>query len=164
MKNISQLFMFLAIFCWAGIVGGVLYSHTATLPSLLLHLPESSVLENGPFPLKDAAFWKLIHPVTILFTVLALATNWKNTTRRKFMVYASGIYVVALIATSIYFIPEIKELINSTHNTSVPASEWLSRGRMWLQLSWIRGLIMFLGFIFMLLALTKTEASDKIHA
>lgn len=113
MKQANQLFMFLAIFCWAGIVGGVLYSHTATLPSLLLHLPESSVLENGPYPLKDEAFWKIINPITILFTILALATNWKNATRRKFIVYALGIHVVALIATFTYFIPEIKEFVNS---------------------------------------------------
>ena len=145
MRKANQLFMYLAIFCWAGIVGGVLYSHTATLPSLLLHLPGSSVLENGPYPLKDEAFWKMIHPVTILFTILALATNWENTARRKYMVYAVGIYVVALIATFTYFIPEIKEFIKSNQNTTVSASEWLSRGQRWLQLSWIRGSFMFLG-------------------
>lgn len=161
MKKASQLFMFLAIFCWAGIVGGILYSHTATLPSLLLHLPESSVLENGPFALKDEAFWKMIHPVTILLTVIALATNWKNTARRKYMVYASGIYIIALIATFTYFIPEIKEFVKSNQNTSVPASEWLSRGQRWLQLSWVRGSFMFLGFILMLLALTKTDLSKQ---
>lgn len=161
MRKAGQPLLFIAIFCWAGIVGGVLYSHTATLPSLLLHLPGSSVLENGPYPLKDEAFWKMIHPFTILFTVLALAANWKNTERRKYMVYAIGIYVVALIATFTYFIPEIKAFISSNQNTSVPASEWLARGQRWLQLSWIRGAFMFLGFMLILLALTKTDLSQQ---
>lgn len=161
MKKANQLFMFLAIFCWAGIVGGILYSHTATLPSLLLHLPESSVLENGPFPLKDEAFWKMIHPFTILFTVLALVINWKNTAMRKYIVYAAVIYILALIATFTYFVPEIQEFVKSNQNTSVPASEWLSRGHRWLQLSWIRGSFMFLGFILMLVALTKTGLSKQ---
>ncbi len=155
--------MFLAIFCWAGIVCGVLYSHTAILPSLLLHLPESSVLENGPFPLKDEAFWKTINPITILFTILALVTNWKNPSRRKYIVYAVSIHVVALIVTFTYFIPEIKEFVQSNQNTSVPASEWLLRGQRWLQFSCIRGAFMFLGFIFMLLALTKTKSIEKNH-
>ena len=103
----------------------------------------------------------MIHPFTILFSVLALAANWKNTERRKYMVYAIGIYVVALIATFTYFIPEIKAFISSNQNTSVPASEWLSRGQRWLQLSWIRGSFMFLGFMLMLLALTKTNLSKQ---
>ena len=119
MRKAGQPLLFVAIFCWAGIVGGVLYSHTATLPSLLLHLPGSSVLENGPYPLKDEAFWKMIHPFTILFSVLALAANWKNTERRKYMVYAIGIYVVALIATFTYFIPEIKAFITVIANSII---------------------------------------------
>lgn len=164
MKNSGQIFMFLAIFCWARIVGGVLYSHTATLPSLLLHLPESSILENGPFPLKDKEFWKIVNPITILSTILAMATNWKNKARRQFIIYAFSIHAVALIATITYFIPEIKEFVISNQNTAVPASEWLSRGRMWLQLSWIRGTFMFLGFIFMLLALTKTAIEENVQS
>ncbi|MBS1620376.1 MAG: DUF1772 domain-containing protein [Bacteroidetes bacterium] len=161
MKQASQLFMFLAIFCWAGIVGAVLYAHISPLRALLLYLPESSILENGPFPLKDELFWKMIHPVAIVFTVLALVTNWGNKNRRKYIAYAAGIYAVALIFTFTYFVPEIKEFANSNHNTSIPATEWHARGQRWYQLSWIRGVSMFIGFIFMLLALTKTDLSKQ---
>lgn len=154
--------MFIAIFCWAGIVGAVLYAHISPLRALLLYLPESSILENGPFPLKDELFWKMINPITFVFTVLALVTNWGNKERRKYIAYAAGIYTVALIVTFIYFVPEIKEFANCNNNTSVPASEWQVRGQRWYQLSWIRGVSMFIGFILMLLALTKSGINKTL--
>lgn len=161
MKKAGQPLLFLAIICWAGIIGAVLYSHIAYFPSLLSHLPESSVLVNGPYPIRDEVFWKMIHPVTILFTILALVFNWKNTPRRKLIGYATIIYVLALIATFTFFVPELMEFFKSSQNTSVTASEWLARGQRWLQLSWIRGSFMFLGFILILLALTKTDLSKQ---
>lgn len=161
MKKTGQLFLFIAIICWAGIFGAFLYSHIATMPSLLSHLPESSVLANGPYPVKDEAFWKMIHPVTILFTVLALITNWKINNRRKLIGVAMIIYILALVATFTYFVPELMEFFKSNQNTTITAAEWHERGQTWQHLSWIRGAFMFLGFILMLLALTKNYSGEN---
>ncbi|MCC6257649.1 MAG: DUF1772 domain-containing protein [Chitinophagaceae bacterium] len=157
MKKAGQLFLIIAIICWAGILGAVLYAHIAVMPSLLSHLPESWILESGPYPIRDEIFWKLIHPFSILFTIITLIVNWKILSRRKLIAGAAIIYLVALIATYTYFVPELMEFVKSAQNTSVTAAEWLERGQRWQHLSWIRGAFMLSGFVLLLLALSKSE-------
>lgn len=160
MKKVNQLVLMIAIFCWAGIVGAIFYSHIAVLPSILYHLPESRVLENGPFPIKDEFFWKAIHPIVILFTMLALIFNWKNIQRRKLIGAASIIYIIALIATFTFFVPELITMLKSNQNISITKSEWLARGERWIKLSWIRGGFMFIGFFLLLQSLTKSDQNN----
>jgi len=161
MKKLSELSLFAAIVSWAGIVGAVLHLHIATMPPLLSNLPESSIVVTGTYGVKDADFWKIIHPITIVSTMLALVINWKSRERRKFIGVAMAIYAIALVATAVYFVPELMAFFASSQNTSVTAAEWLERGQRWQYLSWIRGLGMVAGFVSLLLALKQNPSSGS---
>lgn len=138
------------------VLGGVVYSHIAFFPSYLSGLPNSAVLVNGPYPIKDQYFWLLIHPLAILSLIISLALNWKIRARRKLIAIPLGVYVLAIVVTSLYFVPELRAFSNSP-NLAVSPAEWYARGQRWQHLSWTRGTIMGLSYIALLLALAWRE-------
>lgn len=97
-----------------------------------------------------------VHPLLILSLVAALTLNWKSKPRRKLILMSLGIYVVVLVVTRTYFIPELMAFERSPES-GVTAAEWLARGRRWQSLSWARGAIMYAGILPLLFALTRDE-------
>ncbi len=158
MQQARQISLFITITLWAIIIGGVLYSHIVYFPPYLSHLPESNNLITGEYGLKDQNFWMPLHPLAILSTITSLIVNWKETARRKLILIATGIYALAIIATAIYFVPNLIAFADSGKSTTVTAAEWYQRGQTWQQLSWIRGATLFVGFILLLVSLTKTAS------
>ena len=152
--------LFFAIICWATLLGGIMYSHIVYFPPYLSNLPDSSALVNGKYALHEERFWMTIHPLLILSLITALALNWKIIQRRKLIMTSFGIYILMIILTFLYFVPELTAFAKSPES-SVPAAEWLARGNRWQYLSWIRGTICYLAFIPLLIALTKPEEFEK---
>jgi len=138
------------------LVGGIVYSHIAFFPSYMSGLPNSAVLVNGPYPINDGLFWVLIHPLAILSLIVALALNWKVRPRRKLIAITLIIYVVSMIATTLYFVPELMAF-KASPTSGISAPEWYARGQRWQHLSWLRGTVMGLGYISLLLALVARE-------
>ena len=140
-----------------------MYSHIVYFPPYLSHLPESNSLISGDYALHDENFWLSLHPILIVTTIATLILNWRLVTRRKFILIPLCIYAMALTATAFYFVPGLMAFADSHHST-VPASEWTQRGQTWQHLSWIRGSSLFVGFVMLLIALTKGRAeSDEIR-
>jgi dolichyl-phosphate-mannose--protein O-mannosyl transferase len=162
MNQLRQLFLFITIIVWGTVIGGVTYSHIAYFPSYLSHLPESTNLVKGPYAIRDANFWMLVHPILILSILITLILNWKNQDRRKYIFVAVIIYALAIIATFSYFVPELMAFADSSKST-ISATEWLHRGTKWQYLSWVRGFFMYVGFIMLLISLTKNkiEPTDR---
>lgn len=157
MQQAKQVSLFIAITAWAILIGGILYAHIVYFPPYLSHLPESNTLITGPFGLREESFWMRIHPFAILATIAALLLNWKIKARRKFILIATIIYALVIIATATYFLPGLLAFAESGNSSTVTAAEWYQRGQTWQYLSWIRGAFMFAGFILLLVALTKSE-------
>lgn len=155
MQKSRQISLFIAITLWAIIIGGIVYSHIVFFPPYLSHLPESSSLVTGEYGLHEENFWMLVHPLTLLFTIITLVLNWKLKERRKFILITLGIYASAILVTAIYFLPELKTFAESSNFPAVTPSEWLKRGQTWQYLSWIRGFFMLIGFLMLLNAITK---------
>ena len=153
-RRVSNLFLMLAIIFWGTLLGGIAYSHLVYFPPYLSDLPGSAVLVNGPYPLNDAKFWAVIHPLLILSLVAALVFNWKSRARRNLIALSFLVYLVVLVVSGFYFVPELTLFKNSPDSTIAPA-EWLARGRRWQRLSWLRGLVMYLSYVPLLFALTK---------
>lgn len=147
--------LFLAIIIWGTLLGGIVYSHIVFFPVYLSDLPNSAVIVNGTYGLNEARFWMTVHPVLILSLIVALALNWKFKARRRLIALSFGIYIVVLIVSSLYFIPELIAFAQSP-KSNVSASEWLARGNRWQYLSWIRGAVCFMGFVPLLVALNKS--------
>ena len=143
---------------WGILLGAIAYSHTAFLPVYLSDLPNSAVVVSGKYALNEAPFWTTIHPLLILSLITALALNWKFKARRRLMALSFGIYISVLIVTALYFVPELLAFAKSLEST-LPAAEWRARGHRWHYLSLIRGAVCFIGFVPLLIALTKSTAA-----
>jgi len=106
--------------------------------------------------LNDGYFWTLIHPLAILSLIVALVLNWKIPARRKLIAVPLIVYVLAIVVTALYFVPELQNFKNSP-NMAVTPAEWYARGQRWQHLSWTRGTVMGLSYIALLLALAWRE-------
>jgi hypothetical protein len=146
--------LFLTVILWGTLLGGIAYSHLVYFPVYLSALPDSAVVVNGPYGLHDAIFWLTIHPLLILSLIVALVLNWKSKSRRKLILITLGVYILVLVVTQIYFLPELRAFEQSPES-KLSASEWVARGQRWQRLSWTRGVVMYAGILPLLLALTK---------
>lgn len=154
--NVRTISLMVSIILYGILIGGIVYAHVVFFPSYLSALPASAALTNGPYALHDEYFWTLVHPLAILALIVALVLNWKIPARRKLIAVPLVLYVIAIIVTFLYFVPELRAF-RSSPNSSVSAAEWYARGQRWQHLSWTRGTISGLAMIPLLLALVSRE-------
>jgi len=152
--------LMVTVVLWGVLLGGVVYAHIVYFPVYLSHLPESSVVVNGPYGLNEAVFWMTIHPLLVLSLVVSLALNWRDLRRRKLIAMSLVVYVIILVISSLYFIPQLAEFRNSPQS-NISAEEWLARGNRWQYLSWIRGSVLFIFSVPLLFSLAAPKSSDE---
>ena len=153
-SKLGTAVLMVAIIFWGTLLGGIAYAHLVYFPVFLSTLPDSAVVVNGPYGLNEAIFWAIIHPLLIISLVAALALNWRSNWRRKLICISFIVYVLVLVVSQIYFIPELVLFKHSPEST-VSAADWLARGKRWQRLSWLRGATMYLAYVPLLFALTK---------
>ncbi len=158
-RRLSTFLLMLAIILWGTLLGGIVYSHLVYFPPYLSDLPNSAVIVNGPYALNETRFWAIIHPLLILSLIAALVSNWNSRSRRKLIAFSFVVYLVVLVISMAYFVPELILFKNSPQSTVTPA-EWLARGRRWQRLSWLRGLVTYIAYLPLLLALTKPASEN----
>jgi hypothetical protein len=159
-RKLGTPLLMLAIVLWGTLLGGVAYSHLVYFPVYLSDLPGSAVVVNGPYAMNDGIFWMIIHPLLIVSLVAALVLNWKSSSRRKLIAISFVVYVIVLLASLFYFVPELVLFKHSPEST-VLATDWLARGRRWQRLSWLRGFTMYVAFLPLLIALTKPTGDSR---
>src|SRR6185503_16094277 len=113
--------LFLVIVLWGTLLGGIAYSHLVYFPVYLSALPDSAVVVRGRFALHEERFWLLIHPLAILSLVVSLVLNWKIRLRRKLIAIPLIVYVLAIVVTALYFVPELQNFRDSPTMTVSPA-------------------------------------------
>ena len=153
-RKLATPVLMLAIVLWGTLLGGIAYSHLVFFPAYLSDLPGSAVLVNGPYAMSETIFWAIVHPLLIISLVAALVLNWKSPSRRRLIAISFVVYAIMLLISLFYFVPELALFRNSPQST-VPATQWLARGRRWQRLSWLRGLAVYIAFVPLLIALTK---------
>ena len=158
--RLGTVSLMLSIVLWGTLLGGVAYSHLVYFPAYLSALPESAVVVNGPYGLNEARFWTLIHPLLILSLITTLILNWRQRRRRKLIGVTVALYALAIVATALYFVPELVAFADSP-NSAVSPAEWLARGQRWQRLSWVRGAVMYIAFIPLLLALATPASAPE---
>ncbi|HEY5839601.1 MAG TPA: hypothetical protein VIT19_11240 [Pyrinomonadaceae bacterium] len=154
--SLRTIALMVSILLMGILLGGIVYSHIVYFPIYLSALPDSAVLVNGPYALHEENFWLLIHPLAILSLIISLALNWKIRARRKLIIIPLVVYLLAIVATSLYFVPELRAFQNSA-NLNVSPAEWFARGQRWQYLSWARGTLMGFSIVPLLLALRVRE-------
>jgi hypothetical protein len=157
MTRTRQFFLMAALFCWAIIVGAFVYSHIAYFPGYLFNLPQSNALIKSEYGINDGLVWMMVHPLAIIITIITLVLNWRLKARRKLLLVALSIYLLAIIATFMYFVPELLRFaaldINSPHTPAL-----LHEGKTWFILSIVRGSFMCVGFVLLLIALNRDNS------
>jgi hypothetical protein len=149
-----NIVLMLSIVLWGTLLGGITYSHLVYFPRYLSALPASAVVVTGPYGLHEGIFWMTIHPLLILSLILSLVLNWRSPSRRKLISISFAVYILVLVVTQIYFLPELFAFERSV-GSSVTPEEWFARGQRWQRLSWIRGAVCYAAFVPLLFALTK---------
>ena len=152
--GLRTISLMLSIVLWGTLLGGVAYSHLVYFPVYLSGLPESTVLVNGPYGLNESIFWVIIHPLLVLSLMVTLFLNWGWQSRRKLILVSLVVYVILLILSFLYFVPELMAFRQSPAS-GLARADWLARGQRWQILSWVRGAICYAAFVPLLIALTK---------
>lgn len=155
--NARRISLMVSIIFYGILIGGIVYSHVVFFPTYLSALPNSASLVNGPYALHDENFWMMIHPLAILSLLVALVLNWKIPARRKLIAIPLTLYLIAMVATFLYFVPELRAF-RASPNSAVSPAEWFARGQRWQHFSWLRGSIMGLAIVPLLLALATPES------
>lgn len=150
--------LMLSVVLYGVLLGGVVYAHLVFFPVYLGHLPESAAVVNGEYPIRESIFWLTIHPLLILSLTVSLIANWKGT-RRKLIAMTLSWYIVVLVISALYFIPQLGEFEKS--QKSQPSAEWVERGHMWQRLSWLRGASLFVFSMPLLFALAKPKDETR---
>ncbi len=136
-------------------IGGAVYEHIAVVPAWSAAPPSSLTMFQGQYGLNAAPFWMAIHPVAIVFLTLSLITSWK--TDRKFNLITTLVgYILILVATATYFVPELLEIINTPYSETVDV-DLTKRAGTWETLSIVR-LVILIGLSLILYSgLTKSS-------
>lgn len=151
--------LFLTIILWGILVGAIHYSHLIYFSVYLSNLPDSAIVVNGVYAVRDTVFWQSIHPILIFSLFCSLALNWKSKERRTLIVVTMTVYALALLITFIYFVPELIAFQGDLNSSGVSRDEWLMRGHQWQRLSWIRGAFITAAILPLLIA--ATTPADK---
>jgi hypothetical protein len=156
MKNLrfGTYALMISIILWGTLLGGAVYAGLVYFPAYLSHLPESSVVVNGPYGLNESRFWIAIHPLVILSLIISIVANWREKGRRNLVLIVFAVYVVVLVVTGLYFLPELAAFRASPESALSP-SEWLTRTDRWQTLNIVRAAILYACSIPLLFALLK---------
>ncbi len=135
----STILLRLAIIVWGVLCGGVVYEPLAVVPQWTKQPPETLSMWNGPYGLSAKRFWIGIHPLLVLLLAAALGTGWGDEGRDS-MLFVLATYLVVLVVTGVWFVPELIKLTQDSA-AAIPPDQWRARARRWERLSIARGLV-----------------------
>jgi hypothetical protein len=140
------------------IIGGAVYEHVNVVPVWSAAPPVSLSMFQGKYGLKPELFWMMIHPVNLLLFVLTLIFHWKSQRRKNILIVMSS-YVLILVVTSIYFVPELIRITTTTYGHSADAG-LTARASLWEILSTVRLSILVILALVLFIGLTKSSQAQ----
>lgn len=162
MDTLRTLILVLASISFCIVIGGAVYEHLAIVPTWSAAVPASLTMFQGEYAIAPGRFWIPIHPVTILLLLMALIVNWP-TPRRKFILTTVTGYVMVLIATFLFFVPELMALTQSAYSTVVDV-DLTRRAKTWEMLSLVRLAFMVLLAVILLHGLSQPGSRPAVTA
>lgn len=153
---VGTILLILASISFIVVIGGAVYEHVAVVPIWASAVPASLAMLQPPYGLAAAKFWIPIHPITFILLVAALLLNWR-TPRRNFILLALGGYVLVLIATFLFFVPELLAITQSPFSQDIDPV-LTQRAQYWETLSLVRLAILFLLAFTLLWGLSRSAS------
>ena len=118
-------------------LGGGCYEQLTVTNLVTSAPPKSLYMLQGPFGFKPIIFWIIFRPITIILFLFAIVANWKYS-RRKILLFAFGVDLIATIATFAYFAPETGAIVGATYHPDIVDPALFERAQLWKNLNWIR--------------------------
>ncbi|MCC5907333.1 MAG: hypothetical protein JJU13_14065 [Balneolaceae bacterium] len=157
--NLKNLIYVLTCLFFTMISGAALYEHIAVVPQWSAAPPASLSMFQGEYGINPESFWMMIHPVTLLFMITTLILCWKSAQRKYLLITFSG-YILILISTAIYFVPELIALTTIEFSETADA-ELTDRAGLWEIMSIIRMIIIMGLAVVLFFGLTKSDERLK---
>jgi hypothetical protein len=155
-KSFSNIFLIMASIAFITIIGAAIYEHAAVVPVWSMAPPVSLSMFQGQFGIQPANFWMPVHPVTTVLLAAALIANWKQA-RRKQILIVLGCYLLILMITAVYFVPELLAITTSAYSAA-KSLDLTMRADMWEKLSLLRlGVLLVLAGILLRSLTIQTE-------
>ncbi len=145
----------LACLSFSVVIGAAIYEHVAVVPQWAAAPPASLSMFQGEHGLNPAPFWMAIHPVTLLLLLASLFLSWK-TGRRKNILITVSVYVLILVITFIYFVPELLSITGTAFSAEVDSS-LTKRARLWEILSLARLAVLIVLSVTLFMGLSKPK-------
>lgn len=142
---------------FAIIIGGAIHEHLNVVPKWAAAPPVSLSMFQGEYGLKPELFWMIIHPVNLFLFAATLVAHWRSRSRKNILVVLAT-YVLILVITAIYFVPELIS-ITTTAYSSKPDAELIKRATLWETLSLVRLAVLVILALVLFMGLTKTNKS-----
>ena len=146
----------LTCLCFTTMIGGAVYEHLNMVPTWSAAPPLSLSMFQGEYGLKPETFWMLIHPVNIALFAITLLLHWR-TTRRTVVLSVFSLYVVVLLITGLYFVPELISIMTTPFSPTTDPG-LTQRASLWETLSLVRLGALLLMAVFLFLGLAKPAA------
>ena len=159
MDNLKNLIYALACLSFTIIIGAGVYEHLAVWPRAISEPPQSLSIFQGEYALNAQAFWPRIHPVTIILLIVSLLLFWKSERRKNVLIVLIG-YIVIMVVTFTYFVPEIFDII-TTEYAATADEALIERAKLWENLSILRLLIMIGLAIYLYFGLIKSVSLKR---
>ena len=157
---IKDLVYALSCLAFTIIIGAAVYEHLVVWPQVMAAPPLSLSMYQGEYAPNGANFWTRIHPVILVLLITSLVLSWR-TERKKYVLITLIGYVLILVSTAIYYVPELIEIVNTPYAENVDEG-LVKRGVIWQRLSIVRLILLMIMAILLYLGLTKqTVAASR---
>ncbi len=151
----KNIFYVLTCISYCLIIGAGIYEHIAVWPIAYSEPPKSLTMFQGNYALESAPFWMSVHPVTLTLFLITLVSNWRSE-RKKYILLPLSTYIIVLVVTFVYFVPELISLTGTPYAETVD-TDIQKRGSLWIDLSIIRMAFIVASAFVLLLGLTKSD-------
>lgn len=158
LKNIIYALVCLS---FAVVIGGAIYEHIGVVPKWRLAPPVSLSMFQGKYGLDPSTFWKSIHPVTLILFIITLIIFWRTASKPYILIPLIG-YILVLIITAIYFVPELLSITGTAFSDHADAS-LMQRARLWEILSLVRLAFLIILSIILFLGVNRVEVRPLLN-
>lgn len=159
MQNIRILTLILGAISFIIVIGGAVYEHLAIVPVWTSAVPASLSMMQGEYAITPTRFWMPIHPVTLLLLVSGLLLN-RRSGARNFIIVALVGYVLVLLVTFLFFVPELIALTQTAYSLNVDP-DLTRRAKNWEVYSLIRLCFLILLAVVLLFGVAKVSEKEN---
>lgn len=115
--------------------------------------PRSFSMLNGEYGYNSSSFWDVVPMITFVLFIIALVTNWK-TQRRKFILLALSLFIIAGLVAGIFLEPVFADLIKTGYSDHVdPILQ--AQAKRWYLFDWMAWILGLFAGLTLLIALIR---------